>query len=57
MSEFSNWTHLAEKAAEIDNDLFAKYDVKRGLRNADHTGVLVGLSNIDRYRALRRLMA
>ena len=48
---------MAEKAAEIDNDLFAKYDVKRGLRNADHTGVLVGLSNIDRYRALRRLMA
>ena len=30
----------------IDNDLFEKYDVKRGLRNSDRTGVLVGLTNI-----------
>ena len=30
----------------IDADLFRKYDVKRGLRNDDGTGVLVGLTNI-----------
>jgi citrate synthase len=30
----------------IDKDLFTKYNVKRGLRNEDHTGVLVGLTNI-----------
>ncbi|MEG1580234.1 MAG: citrate/2-methylcitrate synthase [Bacteroidaceae bacterium] len=30
----------------IDADLFRKFDVKRGLRNEDNTGVLVGLTNI-----------
>jgi citrate synthase len=42
-------TQLSEqvqKAAYIDPQLFEKYSVKRGLRNADHTGVLVGLTNI-----------
>lgn len=33
-------------ACRIDNSLFEKYDVKRGLRNQDNTGVLVGLTNI-----------
>ena len=30
----------------IDNDLYIKYDVKRGLRNANGTGVVVGLTRI-----------
>ena len=30
----------------IDADLFKRLDVKRGLRNEDGTGVLVGLTNI-----------
>nr|MCU0407906.1 citrate synthase [Bacteroidales bacterium] len=30
----------------IDSTLFEEYDVKRGLRNKDGTGVLVGLTNI-----------
>ncbi len=30
----------------IDNELFTKYNVKRGLRNEDHSGVLVGLTTI-----------
>ena len=30
----------------IDNDLYEKYNVKRGLRNADGTGVLVGLTRV-----------
>ncbi len=30
----------------IDTELFSKYDVKRGLRNEDGTGVLVGLTKI-----------
>ncbi|NSW94189.1 MAG: citrate synthase [Bacteroidales bacterium] len=34
------------EACQIDNKLFEEYDVKRGLRNADGTGVLVGLTNI-----------
>ena len=35
-----------KKASYIVPELFEKYSVKRGLRNADHTGVLVGLTNI-----------
>ena len=39
-----------EKAREsnnkIDNELYSKYDVKKGLRNEDGTGVLVGLTKI-----------
>ena len=34
------------EACRIDNELFEKYEVKRGLRNNDRTGVLVGLTNI-----------
>lgn len=34
------------ESCQIDNDLFEKFDVKRGLRNNDRTGVLVGLTNI-----------
>ncbi len=30
----------------IENDLYIKYDVKRGLRNANGTGVVVGLTRI-----------
>jgi citrate synthase len=37
---------LTIKASQIDKDLFEKYNVKRGLRNQDGTGVLVGLTNI-----------
>ncbi|MDR2474575.1 MAG: citrate/2-methylcitrate synthase [Bacteroidales bacterium] len=32
--------------SKIDNDLFIKYNVKRGLRNDDGSGVLVGLTQI-----------
>ncbi len=30
----------------IDDDLFKKFSVKRGLRNEDHTGVIVGLTKV-----------
>lgn len=32
--------------AQIDKELFSEYNVKRGLRNQDGSGVLVGLTNI-----------
>lgn len=35
-----------KSCTKIDADLFKKMDVKRGLRNEDGTGVLVGLTNI-----------
>ncbi len=42
--------HLSEqcqKSAVIDSDLYTKYDVKRGLRDINGKGVLVGLTNIS----------
>jgi citrate synthase len=33
-------------SCKIDNELFTQYGVKRGLRNEDGSGVLVGLTNI-----------
>ena len=35
-----------KSTCKIDNDLFSRYGVKRGLRNEDGSGVLVGLTNI-----------
>jgi len=35
-----------EGSCRIDEQLFKQFDVKRGLRNADHTGVLVGLTRV-----------
>ena len=35
-----------KKYAKIDNELYTKYNVKRGLRNQDGTGVLVGLTTV-----------
>lgn len=32
--------------SRIDSELFKQYNVKRGLRNEDHSGVLVGLTKI-----------
>ncbi len=37
---------IAQANDPISNDLYAKYDVKRGLRNANGTGVLVGLTSV-----------
>jgi len=35
-----------KNSCKIDNELFSTYGVKRGLRNEDGSGVLVGLTNI-----------
>jgi citrate synthase len=39
-------SRMAEDSCKIDENLFTQFDVKRGLRNADHTGVLVGLTKV-----------
>lgn len=45
--EFLNkLTELAHKNNQIDPEFYNKYDVKRGLRNSNGTGVLVGLTEI-----------
>jgi len=43
---FENLEDSIRKSCQIETALFEKFDVKRGLRNADGTGVLVGLTNI-----------
>lgn len=39
----------------IPNDLYSKYDVKKGLRNEDGTGVLVGLTTIADVVGYKRI--
>ena len=42
---------IVEKNDKIDHELYKKYNVKRGLRDMDGTGVLVGLTEIGDVRA------
>ncbi len=44
-----------KEAVKIDNNLFSKFDVKRGLRNEDGTGVLVGLTRIGNVVGYERI--
>lgn len=44
-----------KEAVRIDTELFQKYDVKRGLRNEDGTGVLVGLTKIGNVVGYERV--
>ncbi len=41
-----NLSKKLKNTCQISRRLYKEYDVKRGLRNEDHTGVLVGLTNI-----------
>jgi citrate synthase len=43
---FANLEETVRTACQIDNELYEQFEVKRGLRNKDGTGVLVGLTNI-----------
>lgn len=43
-----------KNSCKIDNELFQKYNVKRGLRNEDGSGVLVGLTNIGNVEGYKR---
>ena len=44
-----------KSCTRMDAELFKKLDVKRGLRNEDGTGVLVGLTNIGNVVGYERL--
>ena len=49
MDESKFFSHLessVRNSCQIESGLFEEYEVKRGLRNADGSGVLVGLTNI-----------
>ena len=43
---FAKLEKPVRESCQIESSLFEKFDVKRGLRNSDGTGVLVGLTNI-----------
>lgn len=44
---YSKLVRLAQNNNSIPSDLYGKYNVKRGLRNENGTGVVVGLTNIS----------
>ncbi|MCX8597715.1 MULTISPECIES: citrate/2-methylcitrate synthase [unclassified Gilliamella] len=44
-----------KNTSKIESQLFEQFNVKRGLRNADHTGVLVGLTKIGDVLGYERL--
>ncbi|MEI6823137.1 MAG: citrate synthase [Bacteroidota bacterium] len=45
-SFMANLEESVKKACVIDKEYYEKFDVKRGLRNKDKTGVLAGLTNV-----------
>lgn len=48
-------SETVKSTSKIDIELFDRFNVKRGLRNADHTGVLVGLTKIGDVVGYERL--
>lgn len=48
-------SETVKETSRIDSELFKQYGVKRGLRNEDHSGVLVGLTNIGDVVGYERL--
>jgi citrate synthase len=45
-SRFDEWSRMATEKSLVDPSLYAKYDVKRGLRDISGKGVLAGLTQI-----------
>jgi citrate synthase len=54
MSELLNrYAEMATASSQINPDLYAVYDVKRGLRDLNGRGVLAGLTNIGEVQATK----
>ncbi|MCR5671310.1 MAG: citrate/2-methylcitrate synthase [Butyrivibrio sp.] len=53
--EIHELSRLSAEADMIENDLFYKYDVKRGLRDLDGKGVLTGLTRISEIIAKKNV--
>ena len=47
------YTRMCDIAGRIDQSLYSKYDVKRGLRDSDGRGVLTGLTEISDVSGFR----
>ena len=43
----SRYSAMVNASTDIPHELYSKYNVKRGLRNADGSGVLVGLTTVS----------
>ncbi|MCI1997933.1 MAG: citrate/2-methylcitrate synthase [Olsenella sp.] len=44
-----------QRVDRVPDELYTRYDVKRGLRNADGTGVLVGLTTISNVHGYKKV--
>ena len=55
--EIENLTEVCKEHTSLDLSLYAKYDVKRGLRDINGKGVLAGLTQVSNVKAKRLLMA
>ena len=49
--QIDNWAKEAREADLIDQELYTRFDVKRGLRDLNGKGVLAGLTNVSEVRA------
>lgn len=50
-----DYIKLIKKNSMIDEELYSKLDVKRGLRNKDGSGVLAGLTNISKVVGFEKI--
>ena len=50
-----HYAALSEECSQIDNELYTKYDVKKGLRDLNGKGVLAGLTNISTVTACKEV--
>lgn len=53
--ELQRLSDLSQKCAMIDPELYTKYDVKRGLRDLNGKGVLVGLTEISEISSTKEV--
>ena len=58
MVDFGKWNEIVDGLAhscevnfQIEQELYDKYDVKRGLRDKSGTGVLAGLTKVSHIQA------
>ena len=50
----NHYCDIVSEASKFDFELYNKYNVKRGLRNSDSTGVLVGLTKIGDVQGYKK---
>ncbi len=53
--EMKELAGLVKQASVIEPSLYTEYDVKRGLRDLNGTGVLVGITNVSEINAFRMI--